>query len=118
MKVLLVEDENISRIALAEALRKAGFEVVACENGNEGLEWIEEDRFEAVITDLRLPDVDGIEILKAEAQGKGMCSNRRHRLWHGGNRSGGPKTGCVRLPDQTICHRQAPYHAQEHPSIP
>lgn len=74
MKVLLVEDENISRIALAEALRKAGYEVVACENGNEGLEWIEEDRFEAVITDLRLPDVDGIEILKAAKRKEKECA--------------------------------------------
>lgn len=74
MNVLLVEDENISRIALAEALRKAGYEVVACENGNEGLEWIEEDRFEAVITDLRLPDVDGIEILKAAKQKEKECA--------------------------------------------
>ncbi len=74
MKVLLVEDENVSRIALAEALRKAGYEVVACETGNEGLEWIEEDRFEAVITDLRLPDVDGIEILKAAKQKEKECA--------------------------------------------
>ncbi|MGQ9558934.1 MAG: sigma-54-dependent transcriptional regulator [Candidatus Oleimicrobiaceae bacterium] len=74
MKVLLVEDENVSRIALAEALRKAGYEVVACENGNEGLEWIEEDRFETVITDLRLPDVDGLQILKAAKQKEKECA--------------------------------------------
>ncbi|MBC7187626.1 MAG: sigma-54-dependent Fis family transcriptional regulator [Calditrichaeota bacterium] len=74
MKVLLVEDEKVSRIALSDALRKAGYQVVACESGNEGLEWIEEDHFEAVITDLRLPDLSGMEILKAAKQKDKDCA--------------------------------------------
>jgi len=65
MKILLVEDERISRISLARMLAKQGIEVVACETGAEGLARLDEDRFDAVVTDLRLPGADGMEILKA-----------------------------------------------------
>ncbi len=64
MKILLVEDDKISRITLGETLQKEGDKVISCEKGNEALEWLEEDHFEVVITDLRLPDTDGLEILK------------------------------------------------------
>ncbi|HNR67695.1 MAG TPA: sigma-54 dependent transcriptional regulator [bacterium] len=64
MKILLVEDDKMSRIALSDTLKKEGYNAIACENGNEGLEWLEEDHFEVVITDLRLPDINGLEIVK------------------------------------------------------
>ncbi|MDZ7293921.1 MAG: sigma-54 dependent transcriptional regulator [candidate division KSB1 bacterium] len=74
MKVLLVEDEKVSRIALRDALQNAGYQVVACEKGHEGLEWIEEDHFQAVITDLRLPDMTGLEILRAAKEKHKDCA--------------------------------------------
>jgi DNA-binding NtrC family response regulator len=73
MKILLVEDERISRISLARMLVKQGIEVVACETGTEGLARLDEDRFDAVVTDLRLPGADGMEILKAAKAKDGEC---------------------------------------------
>ncbi len=65
MKILLVEDDKVSRITLSDTLKKEGYRVMACEKGHEGLEWLEEETFEVVITDLRLPDTSGLDILKA-----------------------------------------------------
>jgi DNA-binding NtrC family response regulator len=65
MRILLVEDEKISRISLAKTLGRQGDEVVACETGNAGLARLERERFDLVITDLRLPGADGMEVLRA-----------------------------------------------------
>ncbi len=63
MKLLLVEDEKISRITLTDTLRKEGYEVTSCEDGQCGLSEVRQNRFDVVLTDLRLPKADGIEIL-------------------------------------------------------
>ena len=63
MRVLLVEDEKISRITLTDTLRKEGYEVTTCEDGQCGLSEVRQNRFDVVITDLRLPKATGIEIL-------------------------------------------------------
>jgi DNA-binding NtrC family response regulator len=65
MRILLVEDEKASRISLARTLAKQGDEVVVCETGIEGLARLEGERFDVVITDLRLPGADGMEVLRA-----------------------------------------------------
>ena len=65
MKVLLIEDEKISRISLTNTLKKEGFEVVSSETGTEGIRQIQKASFDVVITDLRLPGKNGLEILKA-----------------------------------------------------
>jgi DNA-binding NtrC family response regulator len=73
MRILLVEDEKISRISLTKTLAKQGDEVVACETGSEGLARLAQDDFEVVITDLRLPGADGMEILRAAKERDGEC---------------------------------------------
>ncbi|MCI0513599.1 sigma-54 dependent transcriptional regulator [candidate division KSB1 bacterium] len=74
MKILLIEDEKISRITLTDTLRKEGFEVTACETGLEGLEFLNQEKFEVVITDLRLPAMNGIDILKAAKEKNRACT--------------------------------------------
>ena len=64
MTILLVEDEKITRVALSSALHREKHEVVACESGVEAIERIHEQGFDVVITDLRLPGVGGIEVLR------------------------------------------------------
>jgi DNA-binding NtrC family response regulator len=64
MRILLVEDEKITRVALSSALHREKHEVVACENGREALERIHEQPFDVAITDLRLPGAGGIEVLR------------------------------------------------------
>jgi len=64
MKILLIEDERITRISLTATLQKEGYDVKNCDTGLEGLEMIRNDTFDVVITDLRLPKTNGIEILR------------------------------------------------------
>ncbi len=70
MKILLVEDEKISRVTLNDTLQKKGNTVIACETGRIGLEAFDKEDFDVVLTDLRLPSMSGIDILKYVKQKK------------------------------------------------
>lgn len=64
MKLLLLEDEKITRISLTNTLRQEGFEVDNSGEGTEGLGMFKKNGYDVVITDLRLPGINGIEILR------------------------------------------------------
>ncbi len=64
MKILLIEDEKISRVTLRDTLTKQGYQVTACATGQEGIEALQQENVDVVITDLRLPDLNGLEIVK------------------------------------------------------
>ncbi|MBI5327755.1 MAG: sigma-54-dependent Fis family transcriptional regulator [Deltaproteobacteria bacterium] len=64
MNVLIVEDEKIKRITLTDALLKQGYAVLAMENPIEALNIFKEREFDVVITDIRLPHMDGLDFLK------------------------------------------------------
>ena len=63
MRVLIIDDERAMREVLQEHLAKEKFEAVAVGTGNEALEILEKDSFDVAVVDLRLPDIDGIEII-------------------------------------------------------
>ena len=63
-KILVVDDEQNSREGLTKILIKEGFEVVAAENGEVALKEAEKQDFDLVITDLRMPEVTGIDLLE------------------------------------------------------
>ena len=64
IKILLVDDEEPSREALLLLLKGAGYRLTGCGSGSEALEFLATDSFDLVITDLFLPDLTGIDILK------------------------------------------------------
>jgi len=64
MRILVVEDEKIKRITLADDLAGQGHEVVSAADGAEALERLAEGTFDVVVTDLKMPRVDGLELLK------------------------------------------------------
>ncbi len=63
-RILIVEDDEIMRITIRDALNKEGFETSAYDNGREGMNALNSDNFSLVITDIRLPDMLGLDILK------------------------------------------------------
>ena len=63
--LLLVEDEAPLRMAVAERLGDLGYEVVQAGSGEAALEALAEFAFDIVITDLRLPGVDGADVIEA-----------------------------------------------------
>jgi DNA-binding NtrC family response regulator len=74
MKILLIEDEKISRVTISDTLGKRGYEVTACETGRAGIDALEHDAFEVVITDLRLPDLNGLELVQMAKQKDSNCT--------------------------------------------
>ncbi len=65
VKVLIVDDEPVIRSLLSDVLREEGLDVVAAKGGEEGIEKARNDCFDLVFTDIHMPDIDGIEVLKA-----------------------------------------------------
>jgi DNA-binding NtrC family response regulator len=66
--LLLVEDEAPLRQALAERLAEHGFDVEQADTGEQALDQLAEFAFDIVITDLRLPGLDGTRVLEAALQ--------------------------------------------------
>lgn len=65
-KLLLVEDEDMVRAVAERALARAGYEVTACANGEEGLAAITEGRvFDIVVSDVVMPGMDGPAMVRA-----------------------------------------------------
>jgi DNA-binding NtrC family response regulator len=64
LHVLLIDDEPIVGKRLVPALAKNGYEVEFCDNGRAALERIEAQTFDIVVTDVRMDDVDGVQILE------------------------------------------------------
>jgi len=62
-RILVVEDDPSMSFFLSEAMRKEGYRVDAIASGEEALEKIGQDRFNLVILDLKLPSMDGMEVL-------------------------------------------------------
>ncbi|MFA7160799.1 MAG: sigma-54 dependent transcriptional regulator [Kiritimatiellia bacterium] len=63
-KILLVEDDPDGRAAVTDALRDGNCEVVAADCGRKGVEIFRSRAFDAVLSDIKLPDIDGIEVLR------------------------------------------------------
>ncbi len=62
-KLLLIEDDNIMRVTLTDSLTMRGHEVIACETGADGMTAFDEDDFSLIVTDVLLPDLNGLDIL-------------------------------------------------------
>lgn len=72
MKILVVDDEKKIANALAERLGLRGFDATPVYDGTSALSLLGKDTFDGMILDLRLPDIDGIEVLR---QTKGKFPN-------------------------------------------
>ena len=64
-KILVVDDEQSLREVLSIMLKRAGYAVTSAMDGEEAIELIQKEIFDLVITDLRMPKIDGMEVLKA-----------------------------------------------------
>ncbi len=63
-KILIVEDEKNMREILKILLESEGYEVSTAKDGTEGMGWLDRDIFDLIITDIKMPGVDGLHILK------------------------------------------------------
>lgn len=61
-RILLVEDDNVIALSLKRVLEAEGWEVVLASSGTEGLKYGNTEPFELVITDIKLPGLDGLQL--------------------------------------------------------
>lgn len=63
-KILLVDDEPLIRRFLSEALQRTHYDVKIAENGKQALSLLKTETFDLVITDMKMPDCSGLDVLK------------------------------------------------------
>src|SRR5579862_4837880 len=64
LKILIVEDHTPTRMAMSRLIRQAGAEVTTARDGEEALGYLLTQHFDVMLTDLRMPKMDGFELLQ------------------------------------------------------
>jgi DNA-binding response OmpR family regulator len=62
-RILVIDDEEIIRVSCKRALVPEGYEVDTAASGREGLELFEKEKYDLVLVDLKMPGLNGIEVL-------------------------------------------------------
>jgi DNA-binding response OmpR family regulator len=68
MHILLVDDEASIRLTLGALLKRAGYEVTSAEGGEQALQLLEQQAFDLLLTDLKMPGIDGMQVVAAARQ--------------------------------------------------
>jgi two-component system cell cycle response regulator CpdR len=74
IRILLAEDDQVMREYLARALERAGYAVSAVDRGTAALPLLETERFDLLLTDIVMPEMDGIELAQKAGE---MCPDLR-----------------------------------------
>jgi CheY-like chemotaxis protein len=64
MRILIVEDHAPTRMAMGRLIRQAGADVTTARDGEEALGYLLTQHFDVLLTDLRMPKMDGFELLQ------------------------------------------------------
>ncbi len=64
MKILVVDDEKIKRVTLRDDLRESNYDTIAVDSPLIGLQLLQQEAFDVLVTDLRMPQMHGIDFLK------------------------------------------------------
>lgn len=68
LRILLAEDEEAMRGYLSRALENAGYDVVAVDRGTEAVPLLENENFDLLLSDIVMPEMDGIELAQRCAE--------------------------------------------------
>jgi two-component system chemotaxis response regulator CheY len=71
-KIMTVDDSPTIRQMLGMALKGAGYEVVEAENGKDALSKLESEKVSMLITDLNMPEMNGIDLIRSVRQSPGL----------------------------------------------
>ena len=63
-RILIVDDEENAREGLAKILKKSGYITSTAENGEDALETLKKNKYDLVISDIKMPRMDGMQLLK------------------------------------------------------
>ena len=68
IRILLAEDDDSMRVYLARALERVGYGVMAVDRGTAALQLLQHQSFDLLLTDIVMPELDGIELAQRAAQ--------------------------------------------------
>lgn len=68
IRILLAEDDHVMREYLTRALERSGYAVSAVDRGTAALPLLESERFDLLLTDIVMPEMDGIELAQKAAE--------------------------------------------------
>ena len=63
MKILIIDDERSIRNSLKEILADEGYDVDVAENGVQGCEMVDKEKYSVIFCDIKMPEMDGMEVL-------------------------------------------------------
>lgn len=63
MKILIIDDERAIRNSLKEILADEGYEVDVAENGVQGIQMVDKEKYSVIFCDIKMPEMDGMEVL-------------------------------------------------------
>ena len=68
IRILLAEDDQVMREYLTRALERAGYAVAAVDRGTAAIPLLERESFDLLLTDIVMPEMDGIELARRAAE--------------------------------------------------
>lgn len=68
IRILLAEDDSAMRTYLMRALQNAGYGVVAVDRGTDAIPYLEQEHFDLLLSDIVMPEMDGIELAQRCAE--------------------------------------------------
>lgn len=68
IRILLAEDDDVMREYLTRALERAGYGVTAVDRGTAAIPLLERERFDLLLTDIVMPEMDGIELAQRASE--------------------------------------------------
>ena len=68
MKILIIDDERSIRNSLKEILVDEGYDVDVAENGVQGCQMVDKEKYSVIFCDIKMPEMDGMEVLDRLAQ--------------------------------------------------
>ena len=68
IRILLAEDDRVMREYLTRALERSGYAVSAVDRGTEAIPLLEAEKFDLLVTDIVMPEMDGIELAQRASE--------------------------------------------------
>ena len=107
-RILVVDDERSMRELLAIVLRREGYEVLLAENGRAAIETLEREPVDLLISDIKMPDMSGVDVLRAAKQRRsGHPRHHDHGVRVDRDRGRSDAARRLRLPEQAVRRRSA-----------
>ncbi len=79
IRILLAEDDDVMREYLARALTGAGYHLTAVDRGTEAVPYIDSGTFDLLLSDIVMPEMDGIELAQHTAKASAANQPKRDR---------------------------------------